>query len=643
MRIFMKIIQILLLTVCFISYSCAGSEKKVSDAEQDVLPETEASAEISEDASSDADQETAEAKKKLLTIFHTNDLHSRITGMGPELDYSPSSADDDDVKGGIARIAAVIKEAQQNKKEGETVIALDAGDFTMGTLFSALAPVSGTELHLLDRMGFLATTPGNHEFDWNPQTTAQFVNAGLKNTENINIVSSNLIFSDTDTKDDDLKSLFDNGTVKKYLVKTLDNGIKIGIFGLLGSDAFKVVPQASPVQIEKAKIVAQAMVKKLREDEKVDIVIALSHSGVKEPPMKGEDQELASDVAGIDIIISGHTHTALKEPEQIGNTIIVQAGSSGMYLGKLEIELDQDMKVILKGYNLIEINDKIKGDQETTTLVNDYINEINQNVLKESGYEFMEIIGETSFDLVAQELAESNIGDFTADAIRYAAQDYVPAKFVDVAIESNGGIRANLLKGKTGKLTVSDLFNVLPLGSGADKKAGYPLISFWLYAYEIKNGLEVITTVAPLFSDDYFLQISGVKMTYDPKAPGFNMVTKVQFGDEDSGYSDPIDISENNKKLFCIVTNYYIGLMLSVVKDYTGGILKIEPKDKDGKIIQNLASAFIDIDPAKEGVQELKLWETVLRIFDKFKDTDNDKIPEIPEKYKKPLGRIQAQ
>lgn len=138
------------------------------------------------------------------------------------------------------------------------------------------------------------------------------------------------------------------------------------------------------------------------------------------------------------------------------------------------------------------------------------------------------------------ETDESNLGNLIADAIRW----YINKNACDFAdkdnkiafsVVSNGVIRNDIIKGKSGKIAVCDAFRTIPLGAGFDGTMGYPLVSFYLYPSEIKKGLEILTSIYPIKGESYFLQISGAKFTYNPNRMLFDRVTQIQVGSEEVG------------------------------------------------------------------------------------------------------------
>src|ERR1039457_4378771 len=123
---------------------------------------------------------TAADGKKAFTILHTNDLHSNFVGMSPEADYTPFSLNDDKTRGGFARLAPLIAERKAAREARGPVLVLDDGDYSMGTAFGAASRETGSELQLLFRMGFDATTFGNHEFDFGPDGLGEYVGVAAK-------------------------------------------------------------------------------------------------------------------------------------------------------------------------------------------------------------------------------------------------------------------------------------------------------------------------------------------------------------------------------------------------------------------------------------------------------------------------------
>ena len=300
-----------------------------------------------------------QATPSKLTIIHSNDLHSHLLGAPANLDYTPDRTGDDRTLGGWARLATVIKRVKQERRH--PVLVLDAGDFLMGSLFHLLSREEAFELRLLQHMGYDVVTLGNHEFDLKPDGLARILTTAEAYGEIPTIVCANLIFNPEKQTDDTLEQAFARGLIKPYTV-LVRNGLRIGIFGLVGLDAAEVAPFASPVKFKDPQTTAAAMVDHLRHTEKVDLVICLSHSGLSSDPKHSEDELLAQKVSGIDVIISGHTHTKLDRVLNVNNTLIVQAWVYGKQLGVLDLVID-DGKTGLDRYALVSIDDRLPGDK----------------------------------------------------------------------------------------------------------------------------------------------------------------------------------------------------------------------------------------------------------------------------------------
>jgi 5'-nucleotidase len=567
-------------------------------------------------------------------------MHSHFLGAPPNIDYTPSVTGDDRTIGGWARIAAVIKKVKQDRSN--PVLVVDAGDFLMGSLFHMLSREQAFELRLLSMMGYDAVCLGNHEFDLKPEGLARILASARSSGKIPPLVASNVIFSTESNKDDALETIFNRGVVKPFRVLE-KGGLRIGIFGLMGKDAAEVAPFASPVSFADPIAAAQKMVKVLRETQSVDLVICLSHSGLSENKKKSEDEILAREVDGIDIIISGHTHTKVNDALLINNTIIVQSWEYGKQLGVLDISYDEG-HVSLKNYRSVEINDTISGDADISEQIKAFEGEITRRVLAEEGLAFREIIAETDFDLVLQ-TDESNLGNLITDSMRWYVNKYdnnpsnPPANPL-VSVISNGVIRDPIVKGASGQIAVCDAFRAIPLGIGFDEAQtmGYPLISIYVYPSELKKTIEVLTSIYPMKGSDYFIQVSGAKFTYNPHRMIFDRVTDIWLGDEENGYQQ-LDYSKSNRTLIRIAADIYNATFLKVIGDFTWQILTIVPKDRNGNPIDDLKRMRIDADIQKPGIQELKEWQAVIAYIQSFTDTNANGLPNVPAKYRDKLGR----
>ncbi len=579
------------------------------------------------------------AQARRFTILHTNDLHSHLQGVSPELDYTPLQPGNDPTLGGWSRLAAAIQAVRLQRSN--PVLVLDAGDFLMGSLFHLVAREQALELGLLKDMGYDAVSLGNHEFDLMPDGLARILSAAAGQARLPPVLLASAVFDLEDAEDDSLERVFAAGLVQRYRIIER-GGVRFGLFALMGRDAAEVAPFASPVRFREPLEVAREMVSLLREKEKAEVVICLSHSGLSRNRDESEDVLLAREVPGIDLIVSGHTHTRLERPLQEGGALIVQAWEYGKQLGVLDFEVDAG-KVRLVDWKAVALDDSRRGDPIIQARIEAGKREIDRRYLAAHGWSYARVLAETDFDLKAAE-AETGLGNLVADSIRWYvdrvdADAGETASRVALAVESGGVIRDEILKGRTGRLTVADLFRVLPLGVGLDGSMAYPLISIYLTGAEIRKALEIVASVHPLKGSDYFLQVSGVRFTYNPRRVLFDRVSRVEIGSTEQGW-ERLDTSRRNTTLYRVVANYYNSAFLKLIGSFTFGILDIVPKDKEGRPIQDLAEARVDADPARPGLQELKEWVGLLEYVQSFPDADGDGVPEIPARYAGPEGRI---
>ena len=259
---------------------------------------------------------------KQLTILHTNDMHSHI---------HPFDSGRNKGIGGMAQRATIIKEI---RNEGNQVLLLDAGDIFQGTPYFN---VYGGELEfkLMSEMGYDASTIGNHDFDNGLDGLVR----QLPHSK-FPFIVSNYDFSDTEM----------DGNYLKYKVFN-KSGIKVGVFGI-GIELEGLVPKKlygntlHENPIRKANYYSSF----LKNSLGCDLVICLSHLGYKYKGNKMSDKILASSTNNIDLIIGGHTHTFLNNPEIVENSDkklvqIAQVGWAGINIGRIDYLFDQKMCV----------------------------------------------------------------------------------------------------------------------------------------------------------------------------------------------------------------------------------------------------------------------------------------------------------
>lgn len=271
---------------------------------------------------------------KKITILHTNDVHSHIDPFEPDHERNAN-------KGGVARRATLVESI---RKENPNTLLLDAGDIFQGTPYFNYYG-GELEFKLMSMLDYDLATIGNHDFDNGIDGLyAQLPHAKFE------FVSANYDFSNTvmDTH------------VKPYKILVKD-GIKIGVFGLgvqleglVDKNMYKETVYHNPIEV------AQDMSRILREEQKCDLVICLSHIGYhyRNRPERVSDLNLARATKDIDLIIGGHTHTFLPKPtiekNSAGkNVLINQVGAYGLYLGKIDFYFEPGEPVKSDGASII--------------------------------------------------------------------------------------------------------------------------------------------------------------------------------------------------------------------------------------------------------------------------------------------------
>jgi len=532
-------------------------------------------------------------KKRTFTILHTNDMHSAFIGMGPASDYTPFTLGDDATRGGYARLAGLIGKRKAARTDQGPVLVLDAGDYSMGTAFGAASRETGGELQLMSRMGYDATTFGNHDFDLGPDGLGKSIGVAGKAGRVPAVLASNTSVAATDATLTELQRLAKAGVIRRHLVIER-GGIRFGLFGVLGKEAMMYTTGAGAVTFSDAIETAKEMVTVLRETEKVDVVIALSHGGLEKGKdgryTDGDDVRLAKAVPGIDVVIGGHSHTALQEAIIVNDrTPVVQAGLQSENLGELVVTLDNG-KLTVESYRLHPIDDTIAGDRTIADEIDTFMKTVTKVVFASRGYSIDQPLAVAPRDLpntFTDIAAGTLLANLCTDAFRTATK-------ADIGFSANGLMRAGFTRGKSGVQTVYDVFAVAPLGAGVvDTTAGSALVTGYFTGLELKHLLEFLLVDNPAHPGEYFPRTSGMRFRYDPSRPRFDVVTAIELGDLDRGYR-AIDISGKDERLYSLTCPLYLGLIVMAIPKYTKGKLPLVPKNKQGQPLKSRVEALDD-------------------------------------------------
>lgn len=343
------------------------------------------------------------AREVHLTILHTNDFHAHLL---PE-----------QKQGGLATISKYIKTVKATEK---AVLILDAGDMITGTPVSTL--FMGTPIfEIYNTIPYDAVVLGNHEFDHGWSQVAEFVKVA-----NYPILSANIR-----TPSGELIS-----GQATHIARA--GALNIGIIGITTPRLHELTLEKGwkGLRIQQPAEAVQRYIERL--GPVCDLIVVLSHQGYP------EDVALAKKCGGIDLIVGGHSHTELTEPKRIGETLIVQAGSNGKWIGRLDLLVDKETDRIA-GYRgeLIPVKlETIGTDTETQRAVDKWEERVSELVDVK--------IGTNKTDL------------FEAELRRIVSEIYCWTFQTDYGFQNLGGIRTNL---PAGPITKRDVWSMLPFGN----------------------------------------------------------------------------------------------------------------------------------------------------------------------------------
>lgn len=561
------------------------------------------------------------------TVLFTHDMHSHLL---------PAPDEGGGEYGGFARLMTALEaERAVSRQNGVACLTVDGGDFSMGTLFQTVYTTRATELRAMGLLGFDATTLGNHEYEYRARGLADMLNAAVQSGDPLpRLVQANYLppREGTEGYDDDARATWDaldNYGVTDYTVIERD-GVRFAIFGVLGQDADDCAPM-SGMAFEPIAKAAQRVVDQIRAEEEFDFILCLSHSGTNPDPKKSEDEQLARAVEGIDLIVSGHTHSTLTEPKMVGNTVIGCVGEYCANLGKVTLHKAPDGTNTVLDYQLIPIDETVREEPGVAAQVARFKTMVEEEYLSQFDMGYDQVLARTDFDFTpisqfAANQEEDALGNLITDAYLYAVEQAEGGRGAPItaAFVNSGVIRASFA---AGDITVSDAFNVSSIGSGADGTPGYPIIDVYLTGAELKNVFEVDPSVGPLFSGAQ-LYSAGVRYKFNMNRLLFNRSYDPELVGRD-GTAAPIE----DDTLYRVVTNLYSSQMLGLVTEKSFGILKVTPKDELGNPVTDYEARVIRLPSGGE----LKEWYAVATYLDSFEEEDG--VAKVPLHYAAPEGR----
>jgi 5''-nucleotidase/2'',3''-cyclic phosphodiesterase and related esterases len=465
---------------------------------------------------------TANAETTLV-ILHTNDFHSRIEPInGFDSTCGGKDAAEGKCFGGSARLETAIRE---RKAAHPDALLVDGGDQFQGSLFYTYYKGKAAA-ELMNTLGYDAMTVGNHEFDDGPEVLRGFMDA----------VAFPVLLANADvSKEPALADVLKPSTVIEK------GGVRYGLIGLTPGDAAELASPGKNITFSDPEPALEAEIARLKDDG-IEHVVVLSHSGY------AVDQRIAAAVAGIDVIIGGHSHTYLSNTSDEaegpyptfvegpdGTKVpIVQAGSYGKFLGELTVTFDDSGTVTGAVGEPVLMDASIAEDETIKARVAELavpLEEIRSKVVAETAAPI-----DGGRDTCRAQ--ECEMGNLVADAMLA----HVAGQGVTIAIQNGGGVRASI---DAGEVTMGEVLTVLPFQN--------TLATFGLKGSDViaalENGVSQVEEGAGRFP-----QVAGLKYTWTPSAaPGTGRIKEVLVKGEGDAWS-PID----PEKTYLLVTNNYM-------------------------------------------------------------------------------------
>jgi len=460
-----------------------------------------------------------------LNILHINDFHSRIESIN-KFDSTCSAEEEgkNECFGGAARLLTAINQTRDAlKAQGKNVLLLNAGDNFQGSLF--YTTYKGTvEAEVLNAMKFDAMTVGNHEFDDSEDGLAGFLDK-----VQFPVVTANVVASAASKIGD---------RVKPSIVLEV-GGQKIGIVGAVANDTAELATPGPNITIAEDVAKISEQVQKLK-GEGVNKIIALTHVGYP------RDLEFIAKIPDVDVVVGGHSHTLLSNTDQkaegpyptlVDNpggykVPVVQAGQYSKYLGDLRVVFDDSGVVKESKGDPILIDSSFKPDEATLKRIDELKAPIEALKSKVVGTSEGPIEG----DRKVCRVKECSMGNLVADATLARVKD----QGVTIAFANSGGLRSSI---DSGDVSMGEVLTVLPFQN--------TVATFQLKGEDIRAALE--NGVSQI--DDgagRFMQVSGMKYSFDRSKPAGSRVTAVEVKEGDAFV--PLDPA----KTYTVAANNYV-------------------------------------------------------------------------------------
>ncbi len=351
-----------------------------------------------------------------LTIFQMNDSHAYLD-LHEEYFWKDGKQEYRKV-GGYGRITNYFNKVRNENPD--SVLILDNGDTIHGT-YPVVKDKGENMIPILNKMGFDAWT-AHWDFAFGPKHLID-----LAEKLDYPLLAINCYHEDTD------ELVFD-----PYKVVEKD-GLKIGLIGIANTIVDKTMPEhfSKGIYLTMGDEELPGYIEELQYEKEVDLIVVFAHLGYP------QEVKIAREIDGIDVLVSGHTHNRLYEPAKVNDTLIIQSGCHGSFIGRLDLKTD-DCGVTDYHHELVEIDEDINPDKEVQRLVEE-IKAPHKDMLEE-------VVGETEIGLARDKVMETTMDNLLLKAL-------IEASGADMAF-SNGWRYGSAVP--PGKITMEDIWNIIP-------------------------------------------------------------------------------------------------------------------------------------------------------------------------------------
>jgi 2',3'-cyclic-nucleotide 2'-phosphodiesterase (5'-nucleotidase family) len=354
--------------------------------------------------------------QKTITLLQINDTHGYLEPH-PELFWHGDEAEYR-TSGGYARLLTIFKQVR-NERNG-AVIALDNGDTFHGT-FHAVQSKGDAFIEPVNLLGLDAWTV-HWDFAYGPDRMRE-----LAAKLNHPLLACNCYVKETG------KLAYPAFTVIER------SGVRVGVIGIAATILDKTMPPkfSEGLRFTMGNEELPQHIRTLRERERVALVVVLSHLGFP------QDVKLASEVAGIDVLLSGHTHNRMERPLIVNGATIIQSGCHGSFVGRLDVELKDGGVAVLR-HELIHVDDSIPEDAAMQRVV--------EKIVAPHRELLSEVVGQTETALNRNTMLEATMDNLLLQGAAEAAGTRIAF--------SNGWRYGAPIP--VGPVTINDLWNSVP-------------------------------------------------------------------------------------------------------------------------------------------------------------------------------------